>query len=203
MQLVIFGGFLGSGKTSLILSLAHHLVEKAGTDRPSLVILENEVGEVGIDNKVLQAGGYEVKELFAGCICCTLTADLVTTLIDLHEKVQPQWVIFEPTGLAYPRKIIETVNQYGKGVDRIVVVGVVDAERWEELTEITPGLIEGQVTSGDLVLINKCDLVTPEQLKAIREQVVAMNPRAEVVEVSALAGIDTRIWEKVDEGCRA
>ncbi|MBP1627478.1 MAG: cobalamin synthesis protein [Holophagaceae bacterium] len=203
MQLVIFGGFLGSGKTSLILSLAHHLVNREGSDKPSLVILENEIGEVGIDNKVLQAGGFSVKELFAGCICCTLTADLVTTLNDLHEKVQPKWVIFEPTGLAYPKKIIETVNQYGKGIERIVVIGVVDAERWEELTEITPGLIEGQVSSGDLVLINKCDLVEPEALAMIREQVRGMNPKAEILEVSATSGIDTRIWGKVDEGSQA
>jgi len=203
MQLVIFGGFLGSGKTSLILSLAHHLVNGAGTDKPSLVILENEIGEVGIDNKVLQAGGFSVKELFAGCICCTLTADLVTTLNELHESIQPRWVIFEPTGLAYPRKIIETVNQYGKGIERIIVIAVVDAERWEELTEVTPALIEGQVTSGDLILINKCDLVDAELIQVIREQVRAMNPRAEILEVSAIGEIDTRIWGKVDEGIKA
>nr|WP_320131471.1 GTP-binding protein [uncultured Holophaga sp.] len=203
MQLVIFGGFLGSGKTSIILSLARHLVGQEGTDKPSLVILENEVGEVGIDNKVLQAGGYAVKELFAGCICCTLASDLVTTLLELQEKVQPKWVIFEPTGLAYPGKIIQTVEQYGKGVEGITVISVVDAERWEELTEVTPSLIEGQVSRGDLVLINKCDLVTPEQLQVVREQVRAMNPTAEIREISAIAGIDPAIWEKVHEGCRA
>ncbi|MBP1625672.1 MAG: cobalamin synthesis protein [Holophagaceae bacterium] len=196
MQVVIFGGFLGSGKTSLILSLAHHLVALEASDEPSLVILENEIGEVGIDNKVLQAGGYSVKELFAGCICCTLTADLVSTLNDLHETVNPKWVIFEPTGLAYPNKIIETINQYGKGVERIFVIAVVDAERWEELTEITPSLIHGQVSSGDLVLVNKCDLVDEGQLTAIREQLREMNPRAGILEVSAIS-LDPSIWRKI------
>lgn len=199
MQLVIFGGFLGAGKTSLILSLAHHLVNREGSEKPSLVILENEIGEVGIDHKVLQAGGFSVRELFAGCICCTLASDLVTTLNDLQENIQPKWVIFEPTGLAYPGKIIETLNRYGKGIERIVVIAVVDAERWELLTEVTPDLIGGQVSSGDLVLINKCDLVGSDAIKVIREQVKAMNPRAEILEVSALGGIDISIWEKVDE----
>ncbi|WP_005032532.1 CobW family GTP-binding protein [Holophaga foetida] len=197
MQVVIFGGFLGSGKTSLILSLAHYLVGEEGTEGSKLVILENEIGEVGIDNKVLQAGGYAVRELFAGCICCTLTADLVTTLNELNETIHPAWVIFEPTGLAYPAKIIETLRQYGQGIERIVVVSVVDAERWEELTEITPALVQGQVSSGDLVLINKCDLVGEESLGAIREALREMNPGAEILSVSAL-NLDSSIWRKID-----
>jgi G3E family GTPase len=199
MKLVIFGGFLGSGKTSLILSLARFLAGAGEQDQPQLVILENEIGEVGIDSEVLQSGGFSVRELFAGCICCTLSADLVTTLHELQEQVRPRWVIFEPTGLAHPRRILDTVNQYAKGVEGIRVVSVVDAERWEELMAFSPVLIEGQVSTGDLVLVNKCDLVDPAQLTRVREQVRAVNPRAEIRSVSALAGIDGETWSLIDE----
>jgi len=199
MNLVVFSGFIGSGKTSILLSLARHLTQGASGDGVELVILENELGEVGIDDKIIRAGGFTVKELFAGCICCTLTADLVTTLRDLHEQVQPRWVIFEPTGMAYPDRILETVRQYGKGIDRILVIAVVDAERWEELTEVTPSLIQAQVSAGDLVLINKCDLVNGDQRAAIREQVRAMNATGTVVEVCAVQGIDEGLWSVLDE----
>jgi G3E family GTPase len=202
MKLVLFGGFLGSGKTSLILSLARRLAGPGEHEQPRLVILENEIGEVGIDSKVIQAGGFSVRELFAGCICCTLSADLVTTLHELQEQVDPHWVIFEPTGLAHPGRILDTVNQYAKGIEGTWVVSVVDAERWEELMAYTPDLITGQVITGDLVLINKCDLVDSAKLERVCEQVRAVNPRAEIRSVSVPAGIDGEIWSLIDESAQ-
>jgi G3E family GTPase len=199
MKLVMFVGFLGAGKTSMVLSLARLLVGDRNEGKPELVILENEIGEVGIDSKVIQSGGFSVRELFAGCICCTLATDLVTALHEFQEQVHPRWVIFEPTGLAFPQRILDTVNHYAKGIERIRVVSVVDAERWEELREFAPSLIEGQVRTGDLVLINKCDLVDPAQLSRVRDQVRAVNPLAEIRAVSALAGIDKEIWSLIDE----
>ncbi|MCL6477882.1 MAG: cobalamin biosynthesis protein P47K [Peptococcaceae bacterium] len=197
MNLILFCGFLGSGKTSLILSLAYYLVGEAKTDKPSLAIIENEIGEVGIDDKVLKSGGYEVKELFAGCICCQLTSDLVVTLNDLHEKYNPRWVIVEATGLAYPSSILGTVKKYGKGIESIKSVTVVDAERWDELTEITPVLVESQVTQGDTVLINKVDLVSPIDVKTVEEHIARINPNADIYKVSANKEIDKSIWRKV------
>ena len=118
MNIIIFGGFLGSGKTSTILSLAHFIVEKGKkSDKPNLVIIENEIGEIGIDDKVLKSSGYSVNELFSGCICCTLSTDLVIMLNDISEKISPSWVIIECTGLAYPSKIINSLNKYGKGIE--------------------------------------------------------------------------------------
>jgi G3E family GTPase len=115
MNIIIFGGFLGSGKTTTILSLAHYIVEKEkSSDKPNLVIIENEIGETGIDDKVLKSNGYSVKELFSGCICCTLSSDLTIMLNDIAEKVNPKWVIIECTGLAYPSKITDTLNKYEK-----------------------------------------------------------------------------------------
>jgi len=197
MNLIIFCGFLGSGKTSLILSLAKYLVGEAKSDKPSLVIIENEIGEMGIDDKVLKSGGYDVRELFAGCICCQLTSDLVVALNDIHEKYNPRWVILEATGLAYPSNILGTVEKYAKGIDSIRTVTVADAERWEELTEITPVLINSQLSQGDIILINKLDLVNDEQLKVVEEYVKNINPGAEIFKVSANDRIDENIWRKV------
>lgn len=197
MKLLILGGFLGSGKTSLILSLARYLTEKETGEGNKLVIIENEIGEVGIDNKVLNSDGLAVKELFAGCICCTLASDLVTTLLEIQEKIKPRWVIFEPTGLAYPSRVIDTIKKYGQGIASITNVTVVDAERWNELSEITPVLVQTQVKDADFILVNKIDLVAKDEIKNVVEQVKAINPEAAVYEVSAQQEVPGSIWGKV------
>lgn len=201
MNLIIFGGFLGSGKTSLILSLAHFLVESTDSEKSNLVIIENEVGEIGIDDKVLKSGGYSVRELFAGCICCQLTSDLITTLNDVNKNINPKWVIIETTGLAYPGKILGTINQYGKGIESIRTVTVVDAERWEELSDITPVLIENQVSQGDTILINKIDLVGEAELEKVQKRVEELNPKANIYKVSANTEIKDCIWKEVTRAC--
>lgn len=201
MNLIIFGGFLGSGKTSLILSLAHFLVESEDSMKSNLVIIENEVGEIGIDDKVLKSGGYSVRELFSGCICCQLTSDLITTLNNINEKINPKWVIIETTGLAYPGKILGNVNKYGKGIESIRTVTVVDSERWEELSTITPVLIENQVSQGDTILINKIDLVAEAELKEVESRVKELNPKASIYKVSANIEIKDCIWKEVTKTC--
>jgi len=201
MKVLLFGGFLGSGKTSLILDLAKFLVARANTDltnsqSPSLVIIENEVGERGIDDKILKANGLQVRELFSGCICCTLTTELTVTLNELKETFNPQWVIVEATGMAYPHRIAETIHTYGKGIEELKILIVADAERWEELTEIVPGLVEGQLTKADVVFINKIDCLEPETLEKVKICIHNLNPTAQIFCVSGLQGLDPETWNK-------
>lgn len=197
MNIIIFSGFLGSGKTSVILSLAHYIVDREEPGKTNLVIIENEIGEVGIDDKVLKSGGYDVQDLFAGCICCTLTADLTSALNDLHEKVNPRWVIIECTGLAYPSRILDTLLKYGKGIDTTRNITLVDAERWEELHDITTVLVESQVREADYLLLNKIDLVNEAELKLVEENVRELNSKAKLYKVIGNKGISDEIWEEV------
>ncbi|MHC6179931.1 GTP-binding protein [Clostridium sp. JNZ X4-2] len=199
MNLIIFGGFLGSGKTSLILSLTHFLVENRHSSKSNVVIIENEIGEIGIDDKILEYHDLSVKELFSGCICCQLSSDLIITLNDIHEKINPEWVVVETTGLAYPGKILSTLNKYGKNIDSIKIVIIVDGERFEELTAVTPVLIKNQIADGDIVLINKIDLVTEEELKKVKNYVKEFNPKASLHTLSANTNVDDSIWKEVTE----
>ena len=197
MNLIIFGGFLGSGKTSFILSLAHFLVEKQGKCKSEVVIIENEIGETGIDDKVFKSEGFNVKELFSGCICCQLTADLTLTLNELAKTLNPAWVILEATGLAYPSKILDTLHKYSEGLESISTVTIVDAERWEELSEVMPILIETQVRDGEIVIINKIDLITNEQLKLVESDIIRINPEATIYKLSATGSVAENIWERL------
>jgi G3E family GTPase len=199
LNVVIFTGFLGSGKTSLLLPLARFLVDGTGREvsKTSVVIIENETGEVGIDDGVLRAQGLDVRELFGGCICCQMTADLTSCLNDLAGELEPEWVLVEATGLATPQSIVETIRRYGKGVERIITLAVVDTPRWPELVEVLGPLVSKQVAGADIVLINKTDAVDPEALRAVRETVLSFNEAAPALEVSAAAGIEDRVWREV------
>jgi G3E family GTPase len=98
LKLLLISGFLGSGKTTLLLQIARRLAAAS----QKVAIIENEVGEIGIDGQYLRREGLEVQEMFGGCVCCTLAVDLVTTLRKLEESVQPDRVILEATGVAPP-----------------------------------------------------------------------------------------------------
>lgn len=202
MKIILFCGFLGAGKTSLLLPFARYLVE-ACEDRAEeggktkLAIIENEVGQTGIDDKLLKKAGLLVKELFTGCICCTLTSDLTLLLNNLAAEYNPRWVIIEATGIAYPQNIINTVSRYGQGIDQLKVVGISDAERWEELYTMMTGLIEGQLSTADLILINKRDLVDSAVMTKVKQEVRLINSAAPVFEVSAMEGVEPERWDQI------
>ena len=77
MKMIIMGGFLGAGKTSLVLQMARYLAGRNPDKQAKVVILENEIGEVSIDDKILKSGGFEVQTMFSGCVCCTMAGELM------------------------------------------------------------------------------------------------------------------------------
>jgi G3E family GTPase len=98
VNVLCIAGFLGSGKTTVLLEVARVMAE----DGLKLAVVENEIGEVGIDGSYVRDQGLPVQELFGGCICCTLQAGLAETLLAVESDHDPDWVIIEPTGLAAP-----------------------------------------------------------------------------------------------------
>ena len=168
--------------------------------KPSLVIIENEVGETGIDDKILKAEGLSVRDLFAGCICCTLNAELTICLNEIQEELSPKWVIIETTGMAFPDKIVETITKYGKGIDSLKTIVVADAERWDELSTVMPGLIEGQISKADVILLNKIDCLEPEQVSAVEKSIRRINSTALFYAISANNEVDPQIWHEAVTG---
>jgi G3E family GTPase len=193
MKLIIFSGFLGSGKTSAILKIASTIA--ADNSGNKIVIIENEIGETGIDQKLLSAGGLSVRKLFAGCICCQLTSDLISTLNEIKSNLDPGLVILEATGLAYPGKIIEAVKKYAKDIECIKTITLVDAERWDELNEVTPVLITNQIKDADIILINKTDIASGGILSRIDPDIRSINPAAAIHRVNA--NQDNSIWKNI------
>lgn len=175
MNILLFGGFLGSGKTSLILQVAKYIVEN---NKETVAIIENEIGEIGIDDQVLAVEGLVVRGIFAGCVCCQISGDLVQAINEIHATVQPNWLIIETTGLAVPGKIVELIQKYCHCYDFLKTIVVVDAGRWEELYEVTENLVVSQVRAGDFLLLNKVDLIDAGKCQALIEEMKRFNDRA-------------------------
>lgn len=196
MKTLILGGFLGAGKTSLLLQFAYYITgHTADSPGYKAVILENEVGEEGIDDKLLRGNGYKVENLFSGCACCTLSGELLTAVHNIQEEMQPDWLILETTGLAYPYLIQKNLADSMGLSSRICVVA--DASRWGRLLTPLYQLISGQLTNADTVLINKTDLVSSDTLKTIEQQILDINAELKIFQTSANLPVSHYIWDYV------
>ncbi|MGI6217828.1 MAG: CobW family GTP-binding protein [Coriobacteriales bacterium] len=197
MKVLILGGFLGSGKTSLLVKLAKHVIgDDPNVQEAKVVILENEIGEVGVDDAILSSSGFEVENMFAGCICCSMAGQLVPTLEKLRKTYDPEVVIVEATGVACPKQIKDTI--VGAGLkDDVRICTIVDAARWDRIKLALANLIESQLMDADTILVNKIDLVEPEKPDQVIEELKQINPDPKFFKVSAMENTDDSIWASV------
>jgi len=167
MNILLFGGFLGSGKTSVILQLAKYIVENK---KQKVAIVENEIGEVGIDDKIIAQQGLKVTGVFAGCVCCQITGELLEAINEIKATVAPDWLIIETTGLAVPGKVVDLLNKYCHSHSSLKTIVLVDASRWPELIEVAEPLVLSQLKSADIILVNKVDLVGENTVAGLQSE---------------------------------
>lgn len=180
MQPIAITGFLGSGKTSLIIPLAHQLLDHDKT----VVILENEVGQTSIDGQRLLNENLQVREIAAGCICCTMAGDLTAALIDIHQKFNPDYLILEPSGVASPVQL----NTVFEGLEDIPAprnITLLDGPRWPSLIRRAKPFITGSLQATQLAMITKSDLISETQQQAIRNEIAQLTPGLPVQLASA------------------
>jgi cobalamin biosynthesis protein CobW len=175
---LVVSGFLGSGKTTLV----RHLLEEAQREGIRVAVVSNELGELGIDRALLGQGGEAFIELEGGCVCCELSDDLIQTLQQLHDEFDPDRIVIETSGVALP--FDTTLNFWREPVsawlgDDMAIV-VVNAEQLAAGEE-TVGTFEDQVSSADLLVLNKTDLVDPESLGDLEQQLRHIEPEAPIV----------------------
>ncbi|MBR5740305.1 MAG: cobalamin biosynthesis protein P47K [Firmicutes bacterium] len=190
MKTIILGGFLGSGKTTVLLQLARYITDRP--DFPQVVILENEIGEVGVDNQILQGAALSVENVFSGCICCSGAVDLISAVQSISSLYDPDWLLIEATGMALPSAIEQTLRDV-LGIDA-AVLAVADASRWKKLIKVSPDFVTGQVGSADMVLLTKIDKLDADDLADVAAQVKRFSGNAEVFPVCALDPINTRLF---------
>ncbi|BAT58902.1 putative GTP-binding protein YjiA [Variibacter gotjawalensis] len=173
----VITGYLGAGKTTLLNRI---LSEPHGK---KYAVIVNEFGEIGIDNDIIVNADEEVFEMNNGCVCCTVRGDLIRILEGLmRRKGKFDAIIVETTGLADPAPVAQTFfmdENIGAKTKLDAVVTVADAKWLRERLSDAPEA-KNQVAFADVIIINKTDLVTPEELRAVEMRIRAINPYAKI-----------------------
>ena len=148
----ILTGFLGSGKTTLLRHILTH-----GLEGRRVAIVMNEIGDVGIDGRVIEGLNVErMIELGSGCVCCTINREFGLALQEIVETVDPELIVVETTGVADPPNIASETRQIGLRVDATICV--VDAANLSRHLAAS-GAAREQIASADFLVLNKTDLV--------------------------------------------
>jgi G3E family GTPase len=177
IPVTVLTGYLGAGKTTLLNRI---LTEKHGK---KYAVIINEFGELGVDNDLVVDTDEEVFEMNNGCICCTVRGDLIRIIGALMKRAQKfDGIIVETTGLANPAPVAQTffVDEEVKAKTRLdAVVTVVDAGNFLARLGDSPEAAE-QVAFADVIVLNKLDLVSAEELAAVEARIREINRFAEI-----------------------
>jgi G3E family GTPase len=173
IPITLISGPLGSGKTTL---LRHILAVQPG----KIAIVMNEFGEIAIDTKVIEGKNVRIAELGGGCVCCSLLGEFEAAVNEIIEKIAPERIVIETTGLAEPEALVFNIQEALPQCRLDGVVSVIDADmliRFPELGHTTRLQIEG----ADMLLLNKIDLVEPGQVKPLEMKLREINSTAVIV----------------------
>jgi cobalamin biosynthesis protein CobW len=175
----VLTGFLGSGKTTLLKYVMQH-----GLQQQRVAIIMNEIGDIGIDGKVITGleGVESMVEFNSGCVCCTIDDYRFAIAVQqIIEETKPDLLILETTGLADPNPIVDRLKT--ASVARDAVITMVDAATFLSLSA-QHEILDEQVKGADFLVLNKIDLVTEGERQQVEKRLRRLNQRALLLEAS-------------------
>ena len=166
----LIAGSLGSGKTTLLRKILEQ------PDRRYAVLM-NEFGELAIDSEVIRGKNVEIAELVGGCVCCSLTGELEAAVEEIIDRVHPEYILLEATGIAEADALVYEVEEKIPRVRLDSVVCIVDADASIRFPAVGYAG-RSQLKAADIVLINKIDLVSEADIASVVAQVREFAPDA-------------------------
>lgn len=178
IPVTVVGGYLGAGKTTLV----NHLLRNAAGRR--IVIMVNEFGELPIDEDLIEAQGDDLISLAGGCVCCSYGSDLIEAMIRMAGlSPRPDIMLLESSGVALPGSIAGTVSLMDDYfIDGIVVLADAETVRQRSEDRYMGDTISRQLADADIVLLNKADLISTEELAAVGDWIRELIPGIRVIE---------------------
>lgn len=183
----IISGFLGAGKTTLIKRILREYSDE------KIVIIENEFGDIGVDGERVKKDGIEVVELPQGCICCSMKINFVQTLREVIEKIQPNRIIIEPTGLGLLSQILSilSMTEFTDKCKIDGVVTIVDSIDFLDQLEVYGEFFKDQIKNASTIIMSKTQFIDDKKLNEDIEAVKELNNTAYVV---------TEKWNNLSSG---
>jgi len=189
----VLSGFLGAGKTT---ALKDVLLRRA--DRERIAVVVNEFGTLGVDGALLSdCASCILKEVPGGCVCCTAMGDLEASLEEISDLAAPDRFVLEPTGLARPSELVDLLRgpRWANRFDVRPVITILDAQQDLAKAYAESGLFRDQVDTGDVLVVNRCDLASEEEILRAEEFARALVP-AKLLVVRASHGVlPDAVWD--------
>ena len=177
IQVTVFSGFLGAGKTTLIKKLLAD-----GYKGEKVVLIENEFGEIGIDGGFLKDAGIEITEMNSGCICCSLVGDFGKALVQGKEQFHPDRILIEPSGVGKLSDVVRAIENIGD--PEMIVTGlvtVVDAGKCRIYMKNFGEFFNNQVECAHTILLSRSQFVSEDKLQACVKLIREKNADATIV----------------------
>lgn len=208
IPITIITGFLGSGKTTLILNLIPQL--RAQNPSYKLALLKNEFGDLAVDSQLASSSAISgVQELLNGCICCNLVGQLGPALAELEKTVAPDRIIVETSGSAFPATLALEVNRIARDTGKYVldgVISVIDVENWKGY-EDTSYTAKIQARYTDLIVFNKWETAGEDRYEECLDRVgdldvdvARVKSDKGLVDMGVVFGIDGGLAKELTEG---
>ncbi len=179
IKLDIISGFLGAGKTTMI----RKLMAAVSSWKEKMVLIENEFGKIGIDGDLVKREGIEVYEISQGCICCTLKDDFMYTLLEIADKLKPDRIIFEPSGIFVLTDALEILSVPDVAARFKVnsLTTIIDSVNYIKQSSRFGYFFENQIANVSTLVLSKTQLVSEEDVDRIIADLKRKNSKANIL----------------------